>query len=1421
MISDLLPLLAQGGVDDPTPEELADILWLAQRVLPPGRAPGGTGDPSSTERAHPSATEEQAEDAPEDTTTQQDWDESAVDQEALGVHVPGSDAHDGTVGTTGTPVRVPAAASLPHALALVRSLKPLTRKVPSRTVFELDEDATVTRLVDEGILLPVLRPAPSRWLRLALVVDCGPSMSLWQDEVHEIQHEVARLGAFRDIRRWNLSPSTDGTTVDLRPHPAANRPPRHPREIIDPAGDQLILVLTDTVGAIWRTGAAHRLLLDWTRHSQVALAHMLPAALWNRAGTPPAPTLMHIPQPGLPNAQWKVVPPEQHRLRRGGGSIPIPVVELEPGPLRAWAEMTAGNGRWTTSAALLLPARPPSRTSRGPTRRSSSTPVAVPADAAIRRFRASSSPRAWRLAGLLSALSTVTIPVARLVQRAMLPGSSRSDLAEVFLGGLLRRTAEPEGLPYRGDLRFDFLPEIRDALVGAQYRDDVKEVRELVRTQITEYLKPRYGSPRSVKGALTGASPQHVTVPAESEAFATATRADLARMGASVAPTRSPDEPADPPSAPAETVCVSYAGPDRAWAEWVGWQLESAGYRVELDIRMPSGADWVAWLDAALRNAGIVVALLSKAYLRREWTEREWSAALGIRPPRLLPLEIEPLTSTDIPAPLAVLLRRQLHTLDEPTAVTTLLEAVGGPARSTRTPPTRAPRPQTPPRLPSSSRPRLLRKLPPRNPGFVGREDLLDRLRDLLLGSRTAAVQALHGVGGVGKSQVALEYAYRFLSQYELVWWIDAEQTDQIYVHYSELAARLGIADPAEGAERNARILLEHLATRDRWLIILDNADDPAGIASLLPSGAGHVLITSRNPAWQGLARGVSLDVFSRADSRGYLAEHIPALALEEADTLARELGDLPLALAQATGVISSGMPVQRYLALLRDQRSRVLNLAVPPDYPVSLAGTVAIAAQRLAAEQPSAASLLRLGSFFGPEPIPVDWLMSAQGRLSTVRVPADDVLWPQTALMPLTRYGLARTSHDTFQIHRLTQAIQRDRTSEAEAAAVRSDVDTVLSGVTPGDPELPESWDGWAVLTSHLTTRPGPFEDDQYALRGTLFGAARYLLSSGRPREALRVCTEFHELWSHSLGEDHPGTLVWAAYRGEAAAAVGEPEEARRVAEDVLDRRRRVLGEDHPDTLRSGQNLATSLAHVGAYEEARRLAEDVLDRRRRVLGEDHPDTLASANTLAVILRDLGAHEEARRLAEEVVQRESGVLGEDHPYTLASAHNLAVILGDLGAYEEARRVAEDVLDRRRRVLGEDHPDTLASANTLAATLSGLQEYAEARRLYERVLEWGRRSLGDDHQATLAAAHNLAITLYRLRSYQESEALFKDALIRSRRVLGDDHPGTERIVEGLGAVLMALGKNYQAQRLLASRSKRPAAGRRPSVPTEDD
>ena len=643
--------------------------------------------------------------------------------------------------------------------------------------------------------------------------------------------------------------------------------------------------------------------------------------------------------------------------------------------------------------------------------------------------------------------------------------------------------------------------------------------------------------------------------------------------------------------------------------------------------------------------------------------------------------------------------------------------------------------------------------VPPRNPRFTGRDGLLTAVRESLLARDRTVVQALHGMGGIGKTQLAIEYAHRFADSYDLVWWITAEQPGLIGDQFTALAESLGCIQPAAMQTKAARqVVLSELRGRDRWLLVFDNAEDPEDLAAWLPGGNGHVLITSRTRRWAEIAVPVEVDVLARNESITILRGRAPWLTDTDADHVANAMGDLPLGVVQAAGFMAdTGMSAEQYIELLGSRAAQLMMEGRPSSYPRSLAAVTILALDRLRGQDPAAADLATICAFLAPEPVPVDWFTKAAAvlRAPLADKAADAVAWPQV-LARLGRSALVRVDHNGLLMHRLTQVILRSSLSAPEADATRELAEAVLAASEPSGTDVPGDWPGWARLLPHVLALD-PAVTSNPGLRAVACHAARYLIVRGDARVGHDLASGLYRQWRDQDGPD-----------------------------------------DH-SALEAGYILAFALREMGRYSSARQLDEHILTQRRRILGEDHPSTLASATSLA---RDLYCLEEARaarELDEDTLARKRRVLGEDHPSTLRSANNLAIDLGALGEVRAARELDEDTLARRRRVLSEDHPDTLKSANNFAEDLRALGEVRAAQELDEDTLARKRRVLGEDHPSTLASASNLAEDLRALGEVRAARELDEDTLARYRRVLGEDHPDTQGSARNLAADLRALGE----------------------------
>ncbi|MCC5659177.1 SUMF1/EgtB/PvdO family nonheme iron enzyme [Nostoc sp. XA010] len=400
------------------------------------------------------------------------------------------------------PIRVPDAAALPKKLELARSLKPLMRRVPDLYDTVLDEVATTERVATEQLWIPVLKPAQELWLELDLVVDEGASMLIWKNTIKELRQLLETLGAFRNVRTWSLL-SNNETEVQIRPgigSAARQQYARSPRELVDPNGRRLILILSDCVSPLWRNGVQNGVknenmifaLNTWANSSPVAIVQMLPKWLWARTALGLASAVQLSGQaPGVTNQQLQVRQLSLWDEIDQSQNIKVPVLTLEPEMVATWSQMLAGMGTVWTSGVVF---QSQVKNLNNADELDESTTELTPKQR-YQRFRLTASPMARRLAGLIAVAPVVTLPVIRLIQQTMLSQPSQVHVAEVLLGGLVKLKPETKMAPDTNpnEVEFQFIHGVDEILLDSLPVTDKVIVKYNLLEQLTQHIADRIG----------------------------------------------------------------------------------------------------------------------------------------------------------------------------------------------------------------------------------------------------------------------------------------------------------------------------------------------------------------------------------------------------------------------------------------------------------------------------------------------------------------------------------------------------------------------------------------------------------------------------------------------------------------------------------------------------------------------------------------------------------------------------------------------------------------------------------------------------------------------------------------------------------------------------------------------------------------
>ncbi|MCG6499329.1 tetratricopeptide repeat protein [Kitasatospora sp. A2-31] len=733
---------------------------------------------------------------------------------------------------------------------------------------------------------------------------------------------------------------------------------------------------------------------------------------------------------------------------------------------------------------------------------------------------------------------------------------------------------------------------------------------------------------------------------------------------------------------------------------------------------------------------------------------------------------------------------------------------------------------------------------------FTGRTAELTEVRAELARSTGTSAVVLHGLGGVGKTELALQYAHLHSESYDLIWWIESAVPGATEAALAAIAEQLSPHWTGTEPSLSARAAWARtwLQQHDRWLLIHNNVEEPALLEELLGSlPRGHHLITSRNATgWQHRqVRFVGLNVLPRNDSVALIGSWVPFASPQEewhAGQLARELGDLPLALEQAGAYMNQTMTsIEEYRSSLHEILDEAALDHAGDEQ--TIAGVWTLTLTALAESNPLSVELLHTLAWLAPDGFPRGLLAG----LTTSPVRAT------TALGLLRAYNMVTLSLEEVTVHRLVQKVLRDRATREAAARATADGPPpaprgreaaeriLLAAVYPNGPEENPDTVQLARLAAHATAlsttdpgtyRPGPAQlfDD----------TAQHLRRQGQTIRALPVLRAYSRQVVAGFGPDHPTALIGCNAFASALAAAGELGGAIEALKELRERSIRALGPGVLPTLNIRANLASAYHDSGRFDSAIEEYIDVTAVAAEHLGPTHTQTLALRNGLALAYQDSGRVKQAIDIYEDLL-RDDGLLvrgdddatlpapnvarvrnnlagayeslgryeesiahyrkahneltaflGAGHPTTVDCLCNLAYALESAGRLDEASAIYHDVLEQRVATLGEDHPDTLLSQSNLANLYLTNGQVEAGLQLCHRTLVQREQILGRTHVDTLLSRNMLASAHESAGDLERAAELFEETLGQREKVLGSGHPATLRTLANLAFCRLRLG-----------------------------
>ena len=666
-----------------------------------------------------------------------------------------------------------------------------------------------------------------------------------------------------------------------------------------------------------------------------------------------------------------------------------------------------------------------------------------------------------------------------------------------------------------------------------------------------------------------------------------------------------------------------------------------------------------------------------------------------------------------------------------------------------------------------------------RNAFFTGREEILTALHATFASTpeTLTCMQAINGLGGVGKTQVAVEYAYRYQHEYRSVLWMRSDSREDLVTDFIQIADLLNLPQKIEANQALVIAAVKRwLQKHANWLLIFDNVEDLDMLNDFVPLiYRGHILITTRSQATGNIPYTREIEKMEAQEGALFLLRRAKVISPGAssastsethnalAQAISHSIDGLPLALDQAGAYIEeTGTSLSEYQALFQQKSAALLKRRgrFALDHPASVTTTFLLAFERVREVNSLAAQLLQLCAFLHPDAIPEEiFAHSTQDLHLTVLPHISDTFEFDTAFGTLLDFSLVKRNADTktLNIHRLVQTVLRNELSK----------------------EQQYQWAEDAIkCTEHL------FPEVEFA---TWSLCQRYLAHA-------LVCADFIDLWNISLAEsahllNHTGRYLYK--RAQYA-------DARGLYERALAIREQTLGSEHLDTIESMNRLGELYYMLGKYNEAEKLYKQVLTSREKALGPEHLSIAEILDNLGALYGDIGDYPQAILLFERAVAIRQKLLGPDHIDTADILNNAALPYLDSGNYEKAKPMLMQALSILEKVWTTDTPDAGICRINLAKIELAQGHYNEAEQFLKRALEILKQTLGLDHPMVATCLYYCARVYLAQEKYERAEPLLTQALAINEQSLGYDHPSTAQCLDSLALLSVEREKYTQAE-----------------------